>query len=200
MCLYSKQLILGTIGFENASGVVPNEGALYFITKDNLVRPSPIIFPVTVSNGLAWNQENTKFYYIDTPTLHIMAYDYDDKNGKIYNGNVAFNMTQYSNYITGFPDGMTIDTEDKLWIALYGGGAVIQIDPLNGVLLNIISIPAKYVTSVSFGGPNLNVMFVTTSRYVLKNEERKQQPGAGSVYAIVNTGSRGLPTFEADIF
>lgn len=192
-------IILGTMGFENSSGVVPNEGALYFVTTSNLLKPSIVISPVTVSNGLAWNQDDTKFYYIDSPTRHVMAYDYESETGKISNGKVVFDVSDHANDIAGVPDGMTIDAEDKLWIALYGGGAVIKVDPLTGSLLHLIPIPALYVTSVSFGGPNLDVLFVTTSRYALSGEDRKQQPGAGSVFAVVNTGSIGLPAFEADI-
>lgn len=152
-----------------------------------------------MSNGLAWNQDDTKFYYIDSPTLHVMQYDYDSESGAISNGKIVFDVNQYQNYITGVPDGMTIDAEDKLWIALYGGGTIIHVDPSTGSLLNIIAIPARYVTSVNFGGPNLDVLFVTTSRYTLSQTERKQQPAAGSVFAITNTGSYGLPAFQADI-
>lgn len=191
--------VAGTMGYENASGVAPNEGSLYYITRDNLYKPRQVITPVNVSNGLAWSSDDTKFFYIDTPTLRVVQYDYDSETGAISNAKTVFDVNEYSAYITGLPDGMTIDSDDKLWIALYGGGAIIKVDPLTGSLLNVIPIPARYVTSVSFGGPNLDVLFVTTSRNSLSPEERKRQSGAGSVFAITNTGSHGLPAFEADI-
>lgn len=187
------------MGYENSSGVVPNQGALYLITRDNLYQPRQAIAPVNISNGLAWSSDDTKFFYIDTPSLRVVQFDFNTETGEITNGKTAFNVAQYSDYITGSPDGMTIDSDDNLWIALYGGGAIIKVDPRTGALLHVIPIPARDVTSVNFGGPNLDVLFVTTSRHSLSAEERKQQPGAGAVYAITNTGSRGLPAFEADI-
>lgn len=187
------------MGYENSSGVLPNEGSLYHINKNNLANPQIVISPVNISNGMAWNSANNKFYYIDTPTDLIMEYDYDNSLGTISNPRVAFNVAAYSSQITGHPDGMTIDADDNLWIALYNGGAVIKANPVSGELLDIIPIPAAHVTSVAFGGPNLNILFVTTSRYTLTAEERLQQSGAGAVWAVSNLGTTGVAAYEADV-
>lgn len=94
---------------------------------------------------------------------------------------------------------MTIDKDGNLWVALYGGGSVIQIDPDKGTLKRRIPIPAAHTTSVAWGGTNLDVLFVTTSKRSLTQQERVFQPGAGSLYALTNLGTKGLPEFEADI-
>ncbi|KAF5275084.1 hypothetical protein FQA39_LY07021 [Lamprigera yunnana] len=179
------RLWFGTMGFESPTGVASNEGALYLITKDNLNNPSAVIQPVNISNGLAWNKANDKFYYIDTPTFTVREYDYDNGSGTISNPKVVFDLAKHKN-IGGYPDGMTIDKDDNLWIALYYGGAVIKVDPRTGCLLQVVAIPALCVSSVAWGGPELDVLFVTTSRHALSDLERSQQPAAGSLFAITN--------------
>ena len=163
------------MGYETSTSLAPNQGSLYKITRDNLHNPSVMISPVNISNGLAWNKANNKFYYIDTPTRKIVEYDYDDAGGEIKNGRVVFDLSWYSS-IKGFPDGMTIDRDDNLWVALYSGSAVIKVDPKTGYLLQIVAIPAEAVTSVIWGGQNLDVLYITTSRYRLNKEQRLKQP------------------------
>ncbi|RZC34273.1 regucalcin-like, partial [Asbolus verrucosus] len=192
------RLWFGTMGFEDARGVTPNQGLLYKITRENLQNPSVMIAPVNVSNGLTWNKANNKFYYIDTPTRLVMEYEYNDKRGEIKNGRVAFNLSEYQT-ITGFPDGMTIDRDDNLWIALYGGGAIIKVDPRTSNILRVEAVPAEAVTSVTWGGSNFDTLFVTTSRFGLTREQRLEQPAAGSVFAFTGLGTAGGEVFEADI-
>lgn len=103
------RLWFGTMGYEDSSGVAPNAGSLYFITPENLADPLKIITPVNVSNGLAWNRANDKFFYIDTPTYNIVQYDYDDPTGKITNPKVVINMQDAMLGADALPDGMTID-------------------------------------------------------------------------------------------
>lgn len=76
-------LVLGTIGFENASGVVPHQAGLYKISKENIANPTTIKSAVTNSNGIAWNKANDKIFYIDTPTLKIVEFDFDVETGNI---------------------------------------------------------------------------------------------------------------------
>lgn len=186
------------MGFENASGVVPNEGSLYLFTKFNLKSPKVILTPVNISNGISWNKANDKMYYIDTPTRQIHQFDFNNTDGLISNKKIVFDLANYSN-ITGYPDGMTIDKDDKLWIALYNGGAVIQVDPASGELLKIIAIPAQYVTSVIWGGQDFDVLYVTTSKFALNEKQKLQQPAAGSLFGITNLETRGFPSYFADV-
>lgn len=192
-------MFVGTMGSETKSGRLDiNDGKLYKFTRDNLANPTVMIQPVNISNGLAWNKANNKFYYIDTPTDQVREYDYDDVEGTISNPRVVFDVKEHS-HITGHPDGMTIDADDNLWVALYDGGAVVQVNPKSGDLGHIIPIPAQYTTSVTWGGKGHETLFVTTSRYMLDEHGRQQQPAAGSLFAITNLGTRGFQANYADI-
>ncbi|XP_022920874.2 putative sugar lactone lactonase YvrE [Onthophagus taurus] len=193
------RLWFGTMGYENSKGDVdPNQGALYKFTKNNLQHPDVLIRPVNISNGLAWNKANDKFFYIDTPTNQVRQYDYDDKSGTISNPKIVFDVDDHP-AITGHPDGMTIDRDDNLWVALYNGGAVIKVNPRTKKLVEIVPIPAQFVTSVAWGDTNFTTLYVTTSRYALNKEERIRQPAAGSVFAVSNTKSSGYPANFGDI-
>ncbi|XP_044271757.1 regucalcin-like [Tribolium madens] len=187
----------GTMDYDADTKNHPDKGSLFKVTKNSVSTPQAVITPVNVSNGMAWNKANNKFYYIDSPTLQIIEYDYDDVKGEISNRRVAFDLKDYN--LTASPDGMTIDVDDNLWVALFGGGSVIKVNPQNGQLLNRYPIPAQCVTSVMWGGTDLDILFVTTSKLRLTEEEIKQQPGAGSVFALTNLGTKGFPVFEADI-
>ncbi|XP_056645977.1 regucalcin-like isoform X1 [Diorhabda sublineata] len=189
----------GTIGSEVNRVVVPDQAVFYTITKENLENPTVAAAPVTNSNGLAWNKANNKLYYIDTPTLKVVEFDYNDEKGIISSTNkTVFDIAKWAN-ITGLPDGMTIDTEDNLYIALFGGGAVIKVNPTTGKLLKIIAIPAKDVTSAMWGGENLDILFVTTSNTNLTPIEKLESPAAGSVFAVTGLNAKGFPAHTADI-
>ncbi|XP_044727983.1 regucalcin-like [Chrysoperla carnea] len=179
---------------------VPDEATLYrvIITKNSNAEVTPAISPVTVSNGLAWNKANNKFYYIDTATRKIVKYDYDADEGTIKNKQLAFDFEK--NGVKGYPDGMTIDENDHLWVAVYGGGSVIKVNPQCNQLLQTVIIPTTQVTSTMFGGPNLDDLYVTTAKEGLSPEELQQQPQAGAVFRIKNLGVRGyLPPYKVAI-
>lgn len=184
------------MGYEDDKGVSPNEGSLYHITKENIANPDPVIKPVNVSNGLAWNRANDKFYFIDSGSGKVVQYHYNETT--ITEPKTVFDMEDHKN-LKGVPDGMTIDTDDNLWIALYGGSAVIKVNPESGEVLQVVDLPVLYVTSATWGGENLEVLYVTTSRYRLGAEERAKQPNAGSVFAVTGLGARGFPAFQSDI-
>jgi len=84
----------------------------------------------------------------------------------------------------GFGDGMTIDSEDKLWVGLWNGNAVGRFDPLTGKLLRKIEVPAHNVTSCSFGGKNFDTLYITTSSLDMNEEETKKYPLAGYVFEV----------------
>ncbi|XP_017775285.1 PREDICTED: putative sugar lactone lactonase YvrE [Nicrophorus vespilloides] len=191
------RLWFGTIGYENSSGVIPDDASLFLITKETLKHPKAAVKPVTVSNGLAWSKANDRFFYIDTPTYQIVEYDYDDASGAISNRRVGIDLKNLG--ASALPDGMTIDEDDNLWVALHGAGSVLQIDSRTWRILRRIAIPGRYVTSVMFGGRDLEVLFVTTSRVQMNAEQRLQQPAAGSLFAVTNLGTRGVPVFEATV-
>ncbi|XP_050454142.1 regucalcin-like isoform X2 [Cataglyphis hispanica] len=184
----SGRFWIGTMGNEKVNGdVPPKRGSLYRI--DDTLEPKKEISPVTISNGLVWNIEDNTFYYIDSPTRQIAAYDYDPNNGTISNKRIVFDLNKIN--MEGVPDGMTIDTDGNLWIAVYGGHHVIHVNPKTQKLLKKVKIPAENVTSVTFGGPLLDILYVTTAGHNLSAEQRKKTPYAGSVFAVKGLGVYG---------
>ncbi|PSN54701.1 hypothetical protein C0J52_04891, partial [Blattella germanica] len=115
-----------------------------------------------------------------------------DAKGRLWAANrrKVFNLTE--NNVPGLPDGMTMDNNGNLWVACFFGGRVININPRTGELIRFVEIPAKRVTSLMFGGPNLDILYVTTSRYGLSKEQVKTQPLAGSVFAVSCLGVKAM--------
>ncbi|XP_033223260.1 regucalcin-like [Belonocnema kinseyi] len=168
----------------------PNQGSLYSL--DSNLDLKSHFSSVGISNGLAWKDD--KFYYIDSLTFEVAGFDYDSKSGTIANRKVVFDFKE--NNISGFPDGMTIDANGNLWVACWDGSRILQIDPKSGKLLQTIYIPAKRVTSVAFGGPALDTLFVTTAGYGFNIPEEKtpaDDPKGGSIFAVKGLGVTGLP-------
>lgn len=183
------RLWAGTMGPEPIVGsVTPNQGSLYLLQAGN--NPVVEVSPVSISNGLAWNKNNTLMYYIDTATDQVDVFDFDLQKATIANRRKVFNFME--NGVKGHPDGMTIDSNGDLWVACFDGSQVINVDPDSGNLIGTVPIPASRVTSVMFGGPNLDILYVTTSRLGLSDEEKKQQPLAGSVFAVTGLGVSAL--------
>lgn len=139
--------------------------------------------PVTISNGIVWTRDKQTMYYIDTPRKNVLAFDYDDATGVIANERIAIDCASFA----GVPDGMTIDTEDRLWIAFCHGAKVLCIDPLTGVVLEEIPFPCLETTACAFGGPDLADLYVTTGQ----SEKTKNEPLAGRLF-VCQTGARGL--------
>lgn len=142
---------------------------------------------ITISNGIVWTKDSRTMYYIDTPTGHIRAYDFDVTNSLISNERIAVEVPEEM----GFPDGMTIDEEDKLWVGLWNGNAVARFDPVSGKLMSKIVVPAHNVTSCSFGGRNFETLYITTSSLDMTEEEQAKYPLAGSLFEV-KPGVKGV--------
>lgn len=161
-----------------------NEGALYCFTSDNqwIVKQDN----VTISNGLAWTEDSKTMYYIDSATNQISAFDYNLELGEISNRRVIIEFTEDQ----GIPDGMTIDRNGNLWVAMWGGYSVLNCNPETGEILNKVIVPVSNVTSCTFGGDNLDILFITTAQAELTDEEKKEQPLAGGLFKA-DVGVRG---------
>ena len=164
----------------------PN-GSLYSFDGKSVTR---LLSGVTISNGLTWSPDQKTFYYIDTPTREIKAFDYDLETGAIADPHVAVHVPESF----GWPDGMTSDMQGNLWIAMWGGAQVTKWDPATGQLLDRVPVPAKNVSSCVFGGKNMNELYVTSARKGLDEETLKQYPLTGGVFRI-ETKVEGLPVF-----
>ncbi len=166
-------------------------GTLYQFDPDSSIHK--MVTKVTISNGIVWSADKTKMYYIDTPTQKVVQYDYNNATGEITNKKVAVEIKKE----IGSPDGMTIDTDGNLWVALWGGAAVGCWNPESGKLLRKIEVPAKNVTSCAFGDEDLGTLYITTARTGTSNEELLKYPNAGGVFKI-RTGTKGVNAFFFD--
>ena len=149
---------------------------------------------VGVSNGLVWTKDQKTFLYIDSPTRRIDAFDFNAKKGTLSRRRPAVHVTGKHD---GYPDGSTIDADDKVWVAMWEGGCVIRYDPTSGKELLRIPIPgARQVTSCAFGGKGLSTLFVTTASCGIPQATLdRDQPNAGALFAIdlKAHGVRGVP-------
>ncbi len=179
------RLLAGTMDMNEKSP----SGNLYLLTAGQ--PPRKLLDGIRISNGLAWSPDYRIFYYIDTPTRQVRAYDYDLDTGNISRPRVVVEIPSEM----GFPDGMTSDMEGRLWIALWGGSRVSMWNPLTGQKEAEIIVPAPHVTSCVFGGPRRDILYVTTARVGLDESALEKYPLSGALFQI-QTQTEGMPTFE----
>lgn len=161
-----------------ASDPVEGAGSLYCLHPDLTVELK--LPEVTISNGLAWNRNSDRFFFIDTPTRNLYSFDYDKQTGNISNRSVVRVFGEDS----GFPDGMTIDQEDFLWVAMYGGGKVVRIHPDHGEIIYEIQVPVPKPTCCTFGGSEMNELYITTCREHMTEKELQKFPLSGSLFKV----------------
>lgn len=164
----------GTMSYKVEAG----RGRLYCLHSELTVEQK--LTGLTISNGLAWNEKINKFYFIDTLAHQIAAFDYEPETGNIQNRKIIKKINKKE----GLPDGMTIDEEGCLWVALYNGGRVIRINPENGETVFQVHLPVPKPTSCTFGGTGLNEMFITTCRENMTEEEIAEYPYSGSLFKV----------------
>ena len=185
----SGRLWGGTMSLMEDGVFPPNKGSFYSVNNDLLLKKQ--VSPVTISNGVAWSLNEDTLYYIDSPTCQVVGYDYNPQTGDISNKRTVFDLQK--NNIPGFPDGMTVDADGNLWVAVFGGGGVYQVQPKTGEVLRFVKIKnVQNVTSVTFGGDELDTLYVTTATTGLTESQLKEQPYAGYVFAVKGLGVRGL--------
>jgi sugar lactone lactonase YvrE len=174
-CDRNGRLWVGTMKMNGKSG----NSHLYKYEKESgfkIMRDS-----VHISNGITWSLSGDKMYYIDTPTGKVVSFDFDNKSGSISNEQVSVMIPDS----LGHPDGMTIDEEGKIWIALWGGHGVGRYDPVSGKLIGKIYVPVKNVTSCAFGGRNLDTLYITTAKWNMDNYPDEQKALAGALFYTV---------------
>lgn len=165
----------------------PKTGTLYSLGEQFNIKVQ--IEGRTISNGLAWSSDNQTMYYIDTFENCVYAYDFDVKTSEINEKRTIISIDPE----LGGLDGMCIDHDNKLWIAHWGGHCIRQWDPKFGEILNEIEIPAPHVTSCTFGGPDLNELYITTARSGLSETQLENFPLSGGLFKV-KPNTKGLPT------
>ena len=178
-------LVVGTMDMEEK---MPN-GRLYQVKTGQPV--TELLPAVTISNGLAWDESRGCMYYIDTPTMCVLRAKYDLATGQI---------GVFSPFITipkgiGYPDGMTIDNNGNLYIAMWAGSAVTVWDGETGNYLYSISVPALNVTCPVFGGEKMDELFITSARVGMSEEQIKKYPLSGGVFRV-KLDAKGLKAYR----
>jgi sugar lactone lactonase YvrE len=166
------RLWVGTMSTTRQAGAA----ALYRVEAEG--RATPVIRGTTVSNGMAWSPTGTRMYFADSPTGRIDVLDYHSDTGTVRD------RRSFAAVDEGIPDGLTVDAEGGVWVAVFGGGQVRGYAP-DGSLAAVADLPVDHPTSVTFGGPDLATLYVTSAR-------GDGAPLAGAVFAL-RPGVVGLP-------
>jgi sugar lactone lactonase YvrE len=173
--------VAGTMAW-NESGNPP--GSLYRLSPDGEV--TELFGGVGLSNGLDWTDDRRLFYYSDTTIGRVDVFDCDPDTGELSGRRPFVDAAQ--------PDGLTLDAEGCLWLAVWGSGEVRRYTP-DGRLDTVVRLPAWQVTSAAFGGPDLSTLYITCAWEGLTPAERAEQPHAGDIFALT-PGVQGRPPFR----
>lgn len=174
----------GAMAYDGAAGAA----SVYRLDPDGST--GIVLNHVTISNGLQWSRDGSLAYYIDTPTRRVDVFDFDRSDSSFHNRRP---FVTFGDEVAGAPDGMTIDAEGGLWVALWGGGAVRRYDAA-GVLTEVVDVPGvTHTSAAAFGGADLDTLYITSSRQHLAADA---EPQAGAVFAV-QAGVRGtvLPAY-----
>lgn len=178
------RLFAGTIACDGSD----KKAALWRIEPD--LSFTELVGHVGNSNGLGWAPDEATFYWTDTKTGCVFAFDYDAATGNISGRRVAVEVDKS----LGRPDGLAVDAEGFLWTALWAGHGVARWNPANGDLVAKVECPAANVTCPAFGGPDLDVLYFTTAQKGRDEAEPSPEPEAGNLFAA-RVGVRGLAGF-----
>ncbi len=164
-------------------------GALYCIDTDLSVHK--LRADLFISNGLGWSPDYRHFYLADSGSRDVWAYDYDLEDGTIHNQRVAFTLPA-GDYVA---DGLTVDQEGMIWLALWDGACITRWDPRAGELLETYSFPAKRTTCCVFGGTDMNELYVTSAVEGLTEMDWQHYPHNGALMRQ-RMDVCGMPTFQ----
>jgi sugar lactone lactonase YvrE len=163
-------------------------GSLYRLeATDGPLAVTKVMDDVSVANGIDWTPDDRHMYYVDSWTQRIDIFDFDVETGGITNRR-AFATIDPKH---GLPDGLVVDADGYVWVALFGAGRLRRYSPSGEVDLEI-QLPVTLVTRAAFGGPDLADLYITTAKHRLRPEERDSQIHAGSLF-VCRPGPKGKP-------
>jgi sugar lactone lactonase YvrE len=170
-----------------SSSLVGESGraSLYRLDPDGTARR--VLAPVTTSNGIDWSPDGRLMYYVDTRTRRVDVFDFDVAAGTPAGRRTFVDVAGEA----GRPDGLVVDEDGGVWVALWEGGAIRRY-AADGRLDQVVTVPATLTTKCAFGGPALTDLYITTAWRGLDAQARRQQPHAGGVFRI-RPGARGQP-------
>ena len=174
------------VALDTGEGEAGPDAAIYCLNQNLQIRK--MASGIIQGNGMAWSPDARKFYFVDTQSRQVWACDYDLDANTLSDRRLAITIPE----TYGIPDGMTIDDEGNLWIALWGGRAVSVWNAENGTLLERIELPVQNVTSCCFGGADMDELFITTAAL---GTDLERYPLAGSVFRL-RAGVRGAKSYR----
>jgi sugar lactone lactonase YvrE len=164
-------------------------GELYRLDPGS--RLNPVVKNVTVSNGLGWSPDGSRMYYADTPLGRVDVFDYDPATGEAFARRAFADLSAAE----GVPDGLTVDADGCVWVAMWGGSALRRFTP-DGEPDAVLPVPVSQPTSCAFGGPDLADLYITSARVGLTEDQLAAQPLAGRLLHV-RPGPVGLPSTTA---
>jgi len=164
-------------------------GALYRLDPGRVL--TPVVKGVTVSNGISWSPDGSRMYYADSPMRQVDVFDYDPATGEAFARRTFADLTRAD----GVPDGLTVDLDGCVWVAMWGGGVLRRFTP-GGQPDAVLPVPVSRPTSCAFGGPDLTDLFVTTASIDLTDAQLAAEPLAGRLLRL-RPGPSGLPSTSA---
>jgi sugar lactone lactonase YvrE len=165
-----------------------DHAALYRLDTDGSVRK--MVSPVSLSNGMDWSLDSTVMYYADSLAHSVDVFDFDVASGDIANRRVLIRVAPSE----GVPDGLCVDSEGHLWLAIWGSSEVRRYTPA-GELVSTVRLPVEQPTSVAFGGSDLADLYITSARENLSEDDIRKQPSAGALFRC-RPGATGRPPFR----
>ncbi len=162
-------------------------GSLYRLAPDGAI--TELVTGVSLSNGLDWTGDRRHFYYVDSPTGAIDLFDTDPQTGTLSNRRRFVDVTPDDE---GIPDGLTIDADGGIWLAVWGTGEVRRYEP-DGRLDTVVRLPVSQVSSAAFGGADLSTLYITTARENFTPAQLAAEPNAGDIFRCVPGVSGRLP-------
>ncbi|WP_225234525.1 SMP-30/gluconolactonase/LRE family protein [Klenkia terrae] len=175
------RLFGGTMAFDGS----PGAGSLYRVDLDGSVHT--VLTGLTISNGIEWTADGRTVYLADSGTSTVRAYDYDVTTGAFGADRVFLDLSSDA----GPADGLTMDDEDHVWVALWGAGRVRRYSPA-GELVAEVRVPARNTSSCAFTGPDRDLLVISTSTQDLDDAARAAEPDAGRLFAV-RPGVTGRP-------
>jgi sugar lactone lactonase YvrE len=176
------RLWAGSTQMEFAGG----QGALHMLDAD--WRHKIVLHGLTLPNGLGWSPDGRTFYLIDSIARELNAFDVTPGGCALSGRRVLTTFGEDA----GLPDGMTVDSTGCLWIAMWGGGRIVRVSP-EGSVIDVVPVPVAQPSSCAFGGPGLDVLYVTSAREGLDLPPLPATAVDGSVLAVRGLGVTGLP-------